>query len=89
MPSSHVAVALVVMLAAFRYFRRLGWALLPINIGLAIATVWGRYHYVSDVFVGAAFGVFATILVRKYFDKWNKKSYTVRVEKELITERVS
>jgi len=89
MPSSHVAVALVVMLAAFRYFRRLGWVLLPGNIGLAVGTVWGRYHYVSDVFIGAAFGVFATMLVWKYFDKWHKASYNVRVEKELVRESVS
>ena len=89
MPSSHVAVALVVMLAGFRYLRKLGWVLVPINIGLAVGTVWGRYHYISDIFVGAAIGVFATMLVWKYFDRWNKVWYNVQDEKELVAERVS
>jgi membrane-associated phospholipid phosphatase len=89
MPSSHVAVALVVMLAGFKHLRKLGWVLVPVNIGLAIGTVWGRYHYISDMFVGAAIGIFATVLVWKYFDKWNKVPYKAQGKKELVAERVS
>ncbi|MCX6834007.1 MAG: phosphatase PAP2 family protein [candidate division Zixibacteria bacterium] len=55
-PSSHTGVALIVMLFCFRYYRRVGWMLLPVVIGLAAGTVWGRFHYLSDVIVGAAIG---------------------------------
>jgi membrane-associated phospholipid phosphatase len=68
MPSSHTGVALVVMLVCFRYYRPAGWALLPVVAGLALGTVWGRFHYASDVVVGAAIGIFSLALVWKYHD---------------------
>ncbi|MDX9857171.1 MAG: phosphatase PAP2 family protein [candidate division Zixibacteria bacterium] len=70
-PSTHVAVALVILLFCFRHYRRLGWLLLPINIGLAIGTVWGRFHYVSDVVVGVAIAVACTVVVWKWYDRWD------------------
>ncbi len=65
MPSSHVAVAIVILLATFKYYRKAGYILLIPNIGLAIGTFWGRFHYVSDIFVGAAIGIAAWILIEK------------------------
>lgn len=62
MPSSHFAVTLVIWMYSFRYYRRTGWLLLPFVIGLGIGTVWGRYHYVSDVIVGAAIGLTVTLI---------------------------
>jgi membrane-associated phospholipid phosphatase len=52
MPSSHVAVAVIVLMAMYRGARRWFWALLPLVIGLTVGTVYGRFHYVSDVAVG-------------------------------------
>lgn len=89
MPSSHVAVALVLMMFCFKYYRPAGWLLLPINIGLAIGTFWGRFHYVSDVVVGAAIGFFATLLVWKYYDRWLTARPADMSRKELIKENVS
>jgi len=56
MPSSHVAVALVVLVWAYRTYRRLAVALTPIILTLFAATVWGRFHYLSDVVVGIVVG---------------------------------
>jgi membrane-associated phospholipid phosphatase len=53
MPSSHVGVALVIMTYCFRNYRKWGWILVPINIGLALGAVWGRFHYASDIVIGA------------------------------------
>lgn len=66
MPSTHVAVSLVIMLFALRESRKLGWILIPINLGLAVGTFWGRFHYISDVFVGVAIALAATLLVWKF-----------------------
>lgn len=66
MPSSHTGIALVIMLFCFRYYRKAGWLLLPVVTGLALGTVWGRFHYASDVMVGAAIGIFSLLLVWKY-----------------------
>jgi membrane-associated phospholipid phosphatase len=74
MPSTHVAVALVILISIFRDYRWAGWLLLPLNIGLALGTVYGRFHYLSDVVVGAIIGISMTILTFKFYDKFDQNS---------------
>jgi len=62
MPSSHVAAASVVLIWAYRTIPRMGYALTPVVITLAIGTVWGRFHYISDVAVGLPIGIAAVWL---------------------------
>lgn len=57
MPSSHVAVALVVLIWAWRTDRRLAAVMTPFIFTLFFATVWGRFHYFSDVVAGWVTGV--------------------------------
>ena len=59
MPSSHVAVALVVLMLAWTYRRRIAMVMTPLVTGLCISTVYNRYHYVSDVVMGLVVGVAA------------------------------
>ncbi len=66
MPSSHFGVALVILMYCFRYYRRAAWMLLPIVIGLALGTFWGRFHYVSDVIVGGLIGAISVLLIWRY-----------------------
>ncbi len=75
MPSSHVAVALVILLLAWSYRRRMAIFLTPLVVGLFIATVYNRYHYVSDVVMGIAVG-----LVAFYWGKriYSPKDFSVR-----------
>lgn len=56
-PSVHVAGATVSLFFAWRYAPRLGFALTPLVILLCIGAVYDRYHYASDVFAGALFGI--------------------------------
>ena len=51
-PSSHVAVALATLYFSWRYLRRWRWVHTVVAIGLCMATVYCRYHYVVDVFAG-------------------------------------
>jgi len=74
MPSSHLAVALVILLYCFRFYRKAAWWLLPVVIGLAIGTVWGRFHYVSDLVVGAAIGFAVTFAVWKWYPVQDKQT---------------
>jgi membrane-associated phospholipid phosphatase len=55
-PSAHVAGSTVALLAAWRYRRWLFWVCLPFFASMCVATVYGRYHYVADVFAGLAVG---------------------------------
>jgi membrane-associated phospholipid phosphatase len=65
MPSSHVAVACVVFIFVYKYSRRLFYLLGPLIISLFIGTVWGRFHYFSDVIAGVLVGLFSLYLVEK------------------------
>jgi len=56
-PSVHVAGATVSLFFAWRYSPKLGFALTPLVILLCIGAVYDRYHYASDVFAGALFGL--------------------------------
>jgi membrane-associated phospholipid phosphatase len=89
MPSSHVAVALVVMWYCFKHYRLFGWILLLINIGLAAGTVWGRFHYVSDVLVGIAIAVFCVALVVSKYDTWTSIVYKKQTRRKLKAEHVT
>jgi len=57
MPSSHVAVAVVVLYFAIRVYRKRGWLVAPVVFALAMGTVYGRFHYVTDVIVGIFMGL--------------------------------
>ncbi len=51
-PSSHSAIAVVVLLYAMRYDTLAFIILCPFCVGLVIATVYGRFHYAVDTIAG-------------------------------------
>jgi membrane-associated phospholipid phosphatase len=62
-PSSHVAVAVVAAVSAFREWRALGAVLIPAAALLTLGTVYGQFHYAVDALAGlvvAAAVVFAS-----------------------------
>ncbi len=51
-PSSHVSVSTVILLVTLEHQPRwLVW-LLPVYLGLVLATIYGRFHYVLDIVAG-------------------------------------
>ena len=56
-PSGHTAVTLVYLAILFVEARRLAWISLPLVVGLIVATVALRYHYLIDVVAGLAVGL--------------------------------
>ncbi len=89
MPSSHFGVALVILMYTFRYYRRVGWWLAPLVFGLAAGTVWGRFHYVSDVVVGGVLGLLSVLLTWRFYPRWRRRVAASPSQKELKTEYVS
>jgi membrane-associated phospholipid phosphatase len=63
-PSSHVAVAMVVWLLAWRYDRRVFWVMAAIVPALIVGTVYGGYHYGVDALAGVAVAVAAYLTPR-------------------------
>jgi membrane-associated phospholipid phosphatase len=61
-PSSHVAAAVVTVLGAYRWDRRVFWVLLPLGTALTLGTVYGRFHYAVDALAGLVVaGLFAVV----------------------------
>lgn len=48
-PSGHTGVTLVMLSFAWRFQRRFFWMILPVGVGLIIATLVGRFHYGIDL----------------------------------------
>jgi membrane-associated phospholipid phosphatase len=70
-PSPHCAVATVMWLTTLRYTRHGFLWLAPIMISLYISTVYGRFHYLTDMVVGIAAGI-AVILIAPAIERaWN------------------
>lgn len=89
MPSTHFAIFLALMLYCFKHYRKTGWLLLPICIGLGAGTVWGRFHYISDVIVGGIMGLLATWFVMKFYGRWTNEVYKTDKPEKVITADVS
>jgi membrane-associated phospholipid phosphatase len=70
-PSSHVAVAMVVLLFAFRY-GKFPYVFMAAVTGLAVSTVYNGYHYGVDVLYGLATGL-AFYLLCPFLNKaWSR-----------------
>lgn len=68
-PSLHAAVSLVALVYAWRHVRAWFWALLPFAVGLWVATVYLRHHYVIDLLAGWALCP-AAVLLAPRLDAW-------------------
>jgi len=69
-PSSHVAVALAVLIMAFRHQRTIFYFLLPVIAGLLVSTVYCRFHYAVDVLSGLLVGTVSLIIGRWIHERW-------------------
>ncbi len=58
-PSAHVAATTAMALTIRRYLPRFGWIFIAIAASIALATVYGRYHYAADALAGALVGIAA------------------------------
>jgi hypothetical protein len=64
-PSEHVAGSIAALWGAWRHRRWLFWVMLPLVIAMCMATVWGRYHYVADIFGGITTGTLGYFIGRR------------------------
>jgi membrane-associated phospholipid phosphatase len=61
-PSEHVAGSFAALWGAWRHRRWLFWVMLPLVLCMCISTVWGRYHYVADIFGGMITGTLGYVI---------------------------
>ena len=68
-PSLHGAVTLLSLMFAWKYTKTTFWLMLPFCIGLFMATIYLRHHYVIDLIAGWSLAIPAYIFIPK-FDRW-------------------
>lgn len=68
-PSLHAAVTLLSLMFAWKYTRPTFWIMLPFGIGLILATIYLRHHYVIDLLAGWALAIPVYIFIPR-FDRW-------------------
>jgi membrane-associated phospholipid phosphatase len=61
-PSEHVAGSFAALWGAWRHRRWLFWVMLPLVLCMCVSTVWGRYHYVADIFGGIITGTLGYVI---------------------------
>ena len=64
-PSEHVAGSFAALWGAWRHRRWLFWVMLPLVLCMCASTVWGRYHYIADIFAGIITGTLGYLLGSK------------------------
>ncbi len=69
-PSLHCANTLINLIYSWKYKRMFFWLFLPIAIGLVLATVYLRHHYVIDIFAGFALATAVFLLTPKLLKLW-------------------
>jgi len=65
-PSAHVSSAFSAAWALLAYLperRRFGWGMLVYAVSVAVATVYGRYHYAADAVAGLAVSLVPVLIV--------------------------
>jgi membrane-associated phospholipid phosphatase len=61
-PSEHVAGSVATLWGAWRHRRGLFWMMSPLVVCMCVSTIWGRYHYVVDVFGGMVTGTLGYVI---------------------------
>ena len=71
-PSTHVSGAMAWALATWRYNRKLSFLLLPMALGVALATVYLGYHHALDPIVGLLWAFCAYPITRAFLRSRNE-----------------
>lgn len=75
-PSGHTMMAFITMLLALKYKTRSRWVINFFGVGLIMATVLLRYHYVIDIVAGILFALivlYTAPYVTQMLLHWNRK----------------
>jgi membrane-associated phospholipid phosphatase len=84
-PSEHVAGSFAALWGAWRHRRWLFWVMLPLVLCMCVSTVWGRYHYLVDVFAGAVTGTLGYLIGKWIIERRERVSRGTVMER--ATER--
>jgi hypothetical protein len=70
-PSEHVAGSVAALWGAWCHRRWLFWVMLPLVTAMFVSTIWGRYHYVADIFGGMITGTLGYLIGSWIMKRWS------------------
>lgn len=88
MPSSHTGVALIILIYCRRYYRRIAPWLAVLVFGLACGAVWGRFHYITDIVVGALIALVALWITDQWHEHIASAAISSKRNQKVATEYV-
>ncbi len=68
-PSLHIATSLTTLIIMAKYNKKMFLIFIPFIMGILIAVIYCRFHYVVDVFAGIVWTVIAFTLAGKFYDR--------------------
>jgi len=68
-PSLHIATSLTTLIIMAKYNKKMFLIFIPFIIGIFVAVIYCRFHYVVDVFAGIVWTIIAFVLAGKFYDK--------------------
>lgn len=86
-PSEHVAGSVAALWGAWRHRRWLFWVMLPLVAAMCVSTIWGRYHYVADIFGGIVTGTLGYFVGGKLIEVHRTKKESMRFQPEHAARR--
>ncbi len=72
-PSGHTAIALTVLILAYRYHKRFFYVTLPVVTLLIFSTIYCRYHYLVDVIGGVILTVVTILIGDRIYESKKKE----------------
>ena len=85
-PSEHVAGSFAALLGAWRHRRWLFWVMLPLVLCMCVSTVWGRYHYVVDIFGGMITGTLGYVIGKWLMKRVHSRQLKVESQPQLVSQ---
>lgn len=70
-PSGHTGISLLLLILSWSYARSLFFVLFIITLGLLIATIYFRFHYLVDILGGILLTVVTLIIGKVYYQAYN------------------
>lgn len=84
-PSSHVAITVIVNIGAYKYSKKLGLSLIPLTIMVALSTVYCHYHYFIDAVLGVIYALVFYMIAGKLFNYLSCMNRNQKVSPQIHT----
>ncbi len=68
-PSLHIATTLTTLVIMAKYNKKMFLIFIPLFLGILVAVVYCRFHYVVDIFAGILWTAFAVVTAGYFYDK--------------------